>query len=719
MDGSGTQHYYIATTLSPTDDRARVLKYGRTFFVFDRLGDVQTTGMGEQGLFFDDTRHLSELMLHLWGTRPLLLSSTVETSNFLFTGDLANLDVSHKNEIVIPRGTLHVLRSRFLWKNCCYEEIEFFNHGLSALSVPFHLSFGADFADIFEVRGMHREKRGNFRPPELKNDSVLLSYDGLDNVRRQTLIQWDGTPLHATENQLRYEVNLRSKERASFHLSVSCDSKSAAHSIGYSHAIGSARRELENTGKSFPEMYSSNSRFNDWISRSFADVQMMIVGNTEKNYPYAGVPWFGTVFGRDGIITALQAIWLNPELAKGVLECLAETQATQIDPRIEAEPGKILHEMRKGEMADLGEVPFGHYYGSVDATPLFVMLAGAYYDRTADHEFIQRLWPNIERALCWIDKFGDADGDGFVKYRQRSAKGLVQQGWKDSNDSIFHSDGNIAKPPIALCEVQGYVYAAKLAAARLCRLTGSSELAAKLEVDAENLRENFEKKFWCDEISTYALALDGDGQPCRVRTSNPGHCLFTGIVSPERARRVADTLFQPESFSGWGVRTVASGEARYNPLSYHNGSIWPHDNSIIAAGLARYGFKDRAGQILMALLDVSTNVELHRLPELFCGVERRVGEGPTLYPVACSPQAWAAAAPFMILQACLGISINAERKRILFDDPYLPEGIPQLTIKGLRCGGVSVDLLLERRNDSVLVHKSGAESAVEIVTIVS
>ncbi|MGC1226891.1 MAG: amylo-alpha-1,6-glucosidase, partial [Candidatus Sulfotelmatobacter sp.] len=363
-------------------------------------------------------------------------------------------------------------------------------------------------------------------------------------------------------------------------------------------------------------------------------------------------------------------------------------------------------------------VPFGRYYGSVDATPLFIMLAGAYYERTADAKLIHGLWPNIERALRWIEEFGDADHDGFVEYRQRGPKGLVQQGWKDSNDSIFHADGCIAQAPIALCEVQGYTYAAKLAAARLSRIAGADK-KADLEVEAENLRVKFEEHFWCEEISSYALALDGHKRPCRVRASNAGHCLYTGIASLEHAKRVAETLFQPESFNGWGVRTVASGEKRYNPLSYHDGSVWPHDNSLIASGLARYGFRHLAGKILMSLLDLSTQVELHRLPELFCGVDRREGEGPTLYPVACSPQAWAAAAPFLIMQACLGVSISAERKRITFDDPYLPEGIPNLEIKNLRCGGTRVDLFLERRNDSVLVHKTGASSAVEIVTTVS
>jgi glycogen debranching enzyme len=720
LDRSSTQQYYIATSQSPIDDRARVLKYGRTFFVFDRLGDVQTAGMGEQGLFFEDTRHLSDLVLTLWGNRPLLLSSTVDMSNFQFTADLANLDVSQQNEVVIPRGTLHILRSRFLWRNTCYEEIVFVNHGLSDLFVPFQTTFDSDFADIFEVRGMRRQSRGTVRPPEMTDRSLLLSYEGLDGLVRQTRIEWDTPPESASEHELRYEVSIKPRERKCFRMSICCDASAANCSVGYSQAMSNARLELDAEGNSFPRLYSSNSRFNDWITRSIADVQMMIVGNPEAHYPYAGVPWFGTVFGRDGIITALQALWLNPAMAKGVLECLAATQADKVDPAIEAEPGKILHEMRSGEMAALGEVPFGRYYGSVDATPLFIILARAYYERTADCDFIKRLWPNIQRALDWIDKFGDCDGDGFVEYRRHSFHGLVQQGWKDSNDSIFHADGQIAEAPIALCEVQGYVYAAKLAAAYLCRCAGEgSHKAAALEVQAEDLRARFEDQFWCAELSTYALALDRNKKPCRVRTSNPGHCLYTGIVSPERARRVADALLHPDSFSGWGIRTVAKGESRYNPLSYHNGSIWPHDNSVIASGLAKYGYKHLAGQIFMSLLDLSSMVDLHRLPELFCGVDRRPGEGPTLYPVACSPQAWAAAAPFLILQACLGVSIDAERKRIVFDDPYLPEGIPTLAIKDLRCGGVGVDLFLERRNDSVLVHKGNIESEIEIVTIVS
>ena len=471
--------------------------------------------------------------------------------------------------------------------------------------------------------------------------------------------------------------------------------------------------------KAFPQISSSNSRFSDWMARSSSDLEMMIAGNPEENYPYAGVPWFSTVFGRDGIVTALQTLWLNPDIAKGVLAFLALTQAKEADPLADAEPGKILHEMRRGEMAATHEVPFGRYYGSVDATPLFVVLAGAYFDRTGDHQFLKRLSPHVEQALRLIDEYGDLDGDGFVEYGRHPHAGLVQQGWKDSNDSVFHDDGRIAEPPIALCEVQGYVYAAKLAAARLNRVLGEVNKACELEVQADLLRTKFEEKFWCDELGTYALALDGRKKPCRVRTSNAGHCLFAGIASPDRARRVAETLMSDDSFTGWGIRTVASTESRYNPLSYHNGSVWPHDNSIVAHGMAKYGDKRMAGQVLLAMLDLSSEVELHRLPELFCGLRRRPNEGPTLYPVACSPQAWAAATPFFILQGCLGASLEAEHSRIVFDRPLLPEGIAQLSIRNLRCGNAVVDLLLERRGDSVLVHCESKQNDVEIVTRVS
>ena len=721
MDETGIANaqYYIATTASQADDRARVLKYGRLFVVFDRLGDVQTSGSGEEGLFFDGMRHLSKFCLNLWNARPLLLSSTVATNNFLFTADATNLDVCRDGSVVIHRGVLHLVRSRFLWRDSCFEKLHFVNHGLEDLEIPVTITFAADFTDIFEIRGMTRERRGRRLEPQIDGSSVTLSYEGLDRVVRETLLQCNLTPQRSSGSRFDFEITLRPKQHVSLELDIGCNVEGSKRFVGYSEALSSSHFELAALAKGFPQISSSNSRFSDWIARSASDLEMMIAGNPEENYPYAGVPWFSTVFGRDGIITALQTLWLNPDIAKGVLAFLALTQAKEADAFADAEPGKILHEMRHGEMAATREVPFGRYYGSVDATPLFIVLAGAYFDRTGDHPFLKRLSPHVERALRWIDQHGDVDGDGFVEYGCHTHAGLVQQGWKDSNDSVFHDDGRIAEPPIALCEVQGYVYAAKLAAARLNRVLGEVNRACELEVQAELLRAKFEEQFWCDELGTYALALDGRKKPCRVRTSNAGHCLFAGIASPDRARRVAETLMGEDSFTGWGIRTVASTESRYNPLSYHNGSVWPHDNSIVAHGMAKYEGKKMAGQVLLAMLDLSGEVELHRLPELFCGLRRRPNEGPTLYPVACSPQAWAAATPFFILQGCLGVTLEAERCRIAFDRPLLPEGIPQLSIRNLRCGKAVVDLLLERRGDSVLVHCESKQNDVEIVTRVS
>jgi glycogen debranching enzyme len=718
--------YYILATSSLADERTRVLKHGETFAVFDRHGDIQPIGLGEQGLYHEGTRFLSRLELRIGPVRPLLLSSTVKEDNVLLAVDLTNPDVHLDQRPLIPRGTLHIFRSKFLWDGSCFERLRIKNYGAAAVALNLSFEFDADFADIFEVRGTERAKRGERRDPVLLDQNgVLLQYVGLDRELRELRLECSPPPSQLCPNSMGLDIVLQPHEQTSFTLAATCRSQPVQSStagpvrpsVGYDLALENASRFLHATGERFCQVYTSNEAFNNWLSRSLSDLQMMITETSAGPYPDAGVPWFSTRFGRDGILTALEVLWINPQIAAGVLSYLAETQARDVVPEQDASPGKILHETRKGEMAALGEVPFGRYYGSVDSTPLFVILAGAYYERTADLPLIRKIWPNIELALSWIDTYGDLDQDGFVEYKRHSPKGLVHQGWKDSHDSVMHAGGAPAEGPIAICEMQGYVYAARLAAAQLAHALDQPQIAQKLTQQAEKLHEQFEQAFWCEEISTYALALDGRKRPCQVRASNAGHALFSGIASPHHARRAASTLTNADAFSGWGIRTLAATESAFNPMSYHNGSVWPHDNALIASGFARYGFQDLVLRVLSGLFDASLFAELHRLPELFCGFHRRPGEGPTLYPVACAPQSWAAASVFLLLQSALGLSIDARKGRIFFTHSLLPQFLQHIQITNLRVGDAAVDLSLTRHPRDVGINVKRKEGNVEVVAI--
>jgi glycogen debranching enzyme len=711
--------YYIVAPAPLAGERDRVLKQGDTFAVLDHHGDVRPVGMKEQGLFHEGTRFLSCLILRLGRGEPLFLSSTVKEDNALLAVDLTNPDIREGDVVVVPRGTVHVFRGVFLWEGVCYQRIRVRNYGAARVEVSFSLRFDSDFADIFEVRGSERARRGRALPPLAAGGTVVLGYEGLDGVTRRTRLTFSPAPVRLTAAEAHFTAALDPQQEAAFHLTVACEPGGAPppQPRNYDEELERATAVLAAAKANSADVYTSNEQFNDWVNRSLADLAMMVTRTPHGLYPYAGVPWFSTPFGRDGIITALQTLWVNPDVARGVLTYLAATQADATVPGQDAEPGKILHETRRGEMAALGEIPFGRYYGSVDSTPLFVLLAGAYYERTADRAFAEAIWPSVVRALRWIDESGDRDGDGFVEYHRATPEGLAQQGWKDSQDSVFHADGSLAQGPIALCEVQGYVYAAKRGAARLAVALGAADAADELDRQAETLRKRFEAAFWCEELGTYALALDGAKRPCRVRTSNPGHCLFAGIVAPERARRVAEGLLDSRSFSGWGVRTVAEGEARYNPMSYHNGSIWPHDNALIGAGLASYRLKEEAARILGGMFDASLFVDLHRMPELFGGFRRRPGEGPTLYPVACSPQAWAAGAVFHLIQACLGLRIEAATGRVYLRHPLLPSFLEEVRIRGIRVGAGSVDLRFSRHPGDVGVTVLARTGDIEVVTV--
>jgi glycogen debranching enzyme len=707
--------FYILATSSLADDRTLVLKSGETFAVLNRVGDIESIGLGEQGLYHRGTRHLSRLVLRMGEKVPQILRSTIQNDNAFLTLDMMNTDL-YTGTGLLPRGSVHLFRSKFLWRDTAYDRLRLANFFSGAIETTITLDFAADYSDIFQVRGTRRKATGELLPAVIEDDLVVLSYRGLDNLVRSTRMKFDPRPTQISEHSVSFNIALTPKQESTISIAVSCEQDHSQRTIvDFGQAMSEALDSAAQMSREFCHITTSDFRFNAWLSRSEADLHMLIAGNPEGAYPYAGVPWFNTVFGRDGIITAMECLWAAPWIAKSVLKYLAETQATEVVPEQDAEPGKILHEMRHGEMANLKEVPFGRYYGSVDATPLFVMLAGAYFDSTSDLLFLREIWPNILAALDWIDTYGDADGDGFVEYQAKAKKGLVQQGWKDSHDSIFHSDGTLAEAPIALCEVQAYVFGAKKAAARIASALQKPDLARKLEREALAIQYEFETQFWDDELGTYALALDGQKRPCRVRTSNAGHCLWAGITMPERAARVVETLFSEELFCGWGIRTLGSGEARYNPMAYHNGSVWPHDNALIASGMSRYGYKTDALRILHAMFEASSFMDLNRLPELFCGFHKRSEyEGPTLYPVACSPQAWAAGSVYMLFESCLGIELSPSANRITFNSPQLPHGIDCLDLTNLRVGRSSVDIRLLRDSNGVSVNVLRNEEGCEV-----
>jgi glycogen debranching enzyme len=697
---------------------ARVLKHDETFGVFDRAGDIRPSGvLGYEGLYHEGARFLSKLRVRLGHDRLLILSSTVEQNNVVLAADLTNPDITQNGIATIPHGALHVLRSKFLWDATCHEHLQITNFGATAVDVGLQVEFAADFADIFEVRGTSRSARGKAFAPAYEDGDVLLAYVGLDGVARHTRIHFAPYPEIRDEGSAEFRLQLDAKQTKDVYITVSCEVDPT--SPRQRPAFENARKEA--SAARHPErdacrIRGSNETWNAWMGRSRSDLRMLTTQTERGPYPYAGVPWFSTPFGRDGIITALSTLWFDPSLARGVLEFLAHTQAEHEDPKVDAEPGKIVHELRLGEMAALGEIPFGRYYGSVDATPLFVVLCAAYYEATADLAFAKRMAPHVERALGWMER-ADVDDDGFLEYDRRSHDGLVQQGWKDSNDSVFHADGTLAEGPVALCEVQAYAYAALRGGAMLAQALGRPERCSQLLERADRLQQRFDDVFWCDDLCTYALALDGHKHACRVRSSNAGHCLLMGIALPSRALALAEQLLAPEMFSGWGIRTLATTERRYNPMSYHNGSIWPHDNAMIAAGLARYGLKHHALRVASALFDASVHVDLHRLPELFCGFPRRSGEGPTQYPVACSPQAWASGAAFLLLQASLGVRVDAVNQRLTFHYSNLPDFLDLVRIENLPVGSARVDLDLHRYPDAVGINVLRREGRVEVVSI--
>ncbi|HXG16168.1 MAG TPA: glycogen debranching N-terminal domain-containing protein [Calidithermus sp.] len=717
--------YYILASSVAADLPKLVLKHDDAFLVADRRGDFPALPGSEFGFYADGTRFLHPLELRVHGRRPLLLNAAVSDDGLEAAIDLTNPDIAGEERIVVPgrpaRATVpgRVFRIRRLltvYRRQLYHtvSVESFAREPHALEVVWR--FGADFADVFDVRGYARRHRGLDLPAQIEAASVALRYRGLDDVIRTALLRFDPAPDRLQPDEAVYVARLEPGERLELALTVTASSgeTEAAPPVARAAALGERRRAVDRRRAEAARIETDHRVFDAWVARGRADLHLLLTETPDGPVPDAGIPWYVAPFGRDSLLTALEVLPFEPEIARGTLRFLARHQAAAEDAFTDAEPGKILHEYRRGELAACREIPFIPYYGSVDATPLFLVLLGEYVRWTGDFDLARELWPAAERALAWMEH-SPLHTDGFLRYHRQSRIGLEHQGWKDSADAIMHASGEPAKPPIAVVEAQGYQFAALLHAAWVARRLGHRPVARRCRARATRLQKRFEAAFWMPEEGFYALALDGQQAPCRVITSNPGHCLWAGVVSPARAEAVASRLLADDMFTGWGLRTLSARERLYNPMSYHNGSVWPHDTALAAAGMARYGLVEPFMTLTTALFQAVHHVDGARLPELFCGFPRAAGHGPTRYPVACSPQAWAAGVVFLLVSAMLGFEADATENRLTLHRPRLPAWLGWLEIRGLRLARSRLDLRVTRGRDSAAVELLARTGDAEIV----
>jgi len=716
-----------------------VLKHGNVFLLTDPFGDIHPDSRG-LGLYDLDTRVLSCAVLRINGVRPTLLRAQ-SAANHISTIQLTNPEL--RRDPAIKQGkaealalrAISVMRRRWIAGGLA-ERIEVTNYSATEQRIELDLNLDVDDADIFEVRGRVREQRGTFRPTDATSESLVFAYEGLDGLLRRTLVSFspaDVSPVDADgvtggegSVSLHWALDVKPGERAGIHWEVATDLRpipgaaeaAEATPTRLARSVAGGVDGASPTSAGTPSIADptvAEEEYGAWhercarirsdgelldlaIRRSIADLRLLRNDGPMRgeHYVAAGVPWFTTLFGRDSIITSLQVLPFMPDVARETLRVLADWQATEDDPERDMEPGKILHELRIGELARTGELPHRPYYGSIDATPLWLILLDETYRWTGDLQLVRNLWPNALAALEWIDRWGDRDGDGFVEYERRTPAGLLNQGWKDSGDSIRHRNGAIATPPIALVEIQGYVYDAKRRLSDLADRLGESELSARLGKEAAELQRRFEAAFWMEDVGFYAIALDRNKHQVGTISSNPGHCLWSGIVAPERVDRVVDRLLDPSMDCGWGIRTYASGQPGYNPVGYHTGTVWPHDNALIAAGMKRAGRHDAADRIATRMFEAAQHSPDFRLPELFCGFDRGLADVPVPYPVACSPQAWSAATALSLLQTMLGMHADAARDVLVLDRPHLPSWLGKVTVHELRVGERTVDLLFHR-----------------------
>jgi glycogen debranching enzyme len=714
-ESRGTEERGSELTLSSSHDTEQlVCARGTLFLVTDRQGNIDPRGARELGLFFKDTRHLSYLALRMEDAELVHLSA--ESSDDFNQVDLMAAGLDEGEFLDDPQNFLHV-RRRQLLEDAFVEQITFTNFLGRAVEISVRLEFDADFADIFEVRGAKRARRGVRRAPSREAHGLRFSYEGTDGRSYWTDLSVSPAPAQFADGKALF--NLQISPGGSQQLEITVNPGRGQPATASERGFSVRARALLEESRSFRERSTrvrcDNARIQQFLDQSVIDLYALRVHVEEDAIVAAGIPWFCCPFGRDALIASYEALLLNPGLAKGSLCVLARYQGKRFDDVSEEEPGKIFHELRFGEMAASGEMPHSPYYGTIDATPLFVILAHALYKVTADREFMRALLPNVRAALAWIDARSQ-DATHFVSYQRSSARGLDNQGWKDSRAGVSFPNGERAQPPIALCEIQGYCVDAYDRGSRILRALGDEEQAELYARRSERLRNLVNEGFWLPELERYAYAIDGRGRKLDTVVSNLGHLLWSRVPTNARAQHTAELLLRRESFSGFGVRTLADGQAVYNPLSYHNGTVWPHDNALIAKGMANYRHTQYATAIFEGLVEAMGFFTNRRLPELFCGMPRESGN-LVRYPVACSPQAWSAAAPYLLLQSILGIHADAPRNRLSIRNPSLPPSVEWVSFNGLRIGDSRVDMRLRRVAKRVHVDQfdvSGGPLRVEI-----
>jgi glycogen debranching enzyme len=685
-----------------------VLKHERMFLLATDGGDIEPPGGGALGLFYDDTRMLSHYELRLQGGPPTLLSSQLP-EQYLAVVDLAVSDRTLGGIAWDPKHVIHV-RRQILLDDIMIERLVLTSYYREPLPYTLELALGCDFADIFEVRGWRRAERGQFFEPVLSPRAVRYCYRDLAGHMIGTRIRFAAPPTELSGSGARWQLLLEPNRSCTLEWRIE-PAGQHARGDGFDRRRRRLGRLYEGWQNDCTEWESDVEQFDTTLAHATKDLRALYTTIEGEPVITAGIPWYSTVFGRDAIITSLETLSLNPDIAIETLRYLARTQGRRENAYTEEQPGRILHELRRGEMARTGEIPHTPYYGTVDATPLFLVLLHETWRWTGNAELVRELLPAARRALEWIEHYGDLDGDGLVEYATTSARGLVNQGWKDSGDGVPFPDGSLPEPPIALVEVQGYVLDALTRMAQLLDEFGDAESAASLRSRAASLHQHIVDAFWIEEAGTFALALDRYKRPLPTLTSNAAHLLWSRAATREQAAVLADSLFSPDMFSGWGLRTLSAQHEVYNPMSYHNGSIWPHDNAIAVMGLAHYGMGARALPVLEALHNAAERLSLHRLPELFCGMPRGHGSRPVLYPVSCSPQAWASGAFFMLLQAVLGIMPDAPKEVLHIREPALPDFLSRLTIRGLRVGRSRVGLEFRRHGERTLANLLGVDGA--------